>query len=160
VNKKEIIEKFVAKIAADLAVITQSAVAAHGAATHAESKAEDKYDTRGLEASYLAGAQSKRALELQASLDMFRHVDLKAFDAKTKIASTALIELEDEDGEKSQYLLMPTSGGLTVTHDGKTVQCITPQSPVGEALLGSLVGDQITVHLRGKMRSLDIVGVS
>ncbi len=155
-NKLELIKKFQEKTAADLAVLTQAALAAHGAATHAESKAEDKYDTRGLEASYLAGAQSKRAMELQEMLDLFHHLDLKEFNASTKIASTALVEL-DCDGQKAYCLLMPKGGGQSVVYEGKTVQCITPQSPLGELLLGAKVGDQISVTVKGVLRDYDIV---
>ena len=59
-NKRDLLNLFANKIAEDLLVMTKAALAAHEAATHSESKAEDQYDTRGLEASYLAGAQSKR----------------------------------------------------------------------------------------------------
>ncbi len=157
-DKQEIIEKLIGKIETDLSVLLQSALAAHDAAVNVESKAEDKYDTRGLEASYLAGAQSKRAMELQSTLNHFRHIDIKIFNEKTKIASTALIEL-DEEGQKTWCLMMPSGGGLTAEQNGVTVQCITPQSPLGEALLGASVGDQINLFLRGKMRCLDIVSV-
>lgn len=34
-------------------------------ATHEDTKAENKYDTHGLEASYLARAQSERVLDLK-----------------------------------------------------------------------------------------------
>ncbi len=158
-HKKEILEKFIARLEADLAVLVQASLAAHDAAVNSESKAEDKYDTRGLEASYLAGAQSKRAMELQATLNQFKHVDIKSFDAKSKIVSTALVELDDEDGHKTWCMLMPSGGGITVEHNGVTVQCITPQSPLGEALLGTTAGDQISVFVRGKMRDLDIISV-
>lgn len=158
-NKLELILKFREKTAADLAVLTQAALAAHDAATHAESKAEDKYDTRGLEASYLAGAQSKRAMELQEMLDLFQHLDIKEFNASSKIASTALVEL-DCDGQKSYCLLMPKGGGQSVVFEGKTIQCITPQSPLGELLLGAKVGDQISVTVKDVLRDYDIVSAS
>lgn len=157
-HKRDLIAKFRDKIATDLAAVTQAALAAHGAATHSESKAEDKYDTRGLEASYLAGAASKRAMELQEMLDLFQHVDVKDFTVDSKIASTALIEL-DGDGQTTYCLLMPKGGGQSVVYEGKTVQCITPQSPMGEALLGMKVGDQISVTVKGVLRDYDIARV-
>src|SRR5262249_52749691 len=108
-DKRELLKKLEAKVAADLAVLTQAALAAHQAATHTESKAEDQYDTRGLEASYLAGAQSKRAMELQEILDLYRYVDLKSFGPETPIASTAIVET-DSEGKRSFYFLMPKGG--------------------------------------------------
>jgi transcription elongation GreA/GreB family factor len=157
-DKRELLKKFAGLIAADLATLTQAALAAHEAATHAESKAEDQYDTRGLEASYLAGAQSKRALELEEMLALYQHVDIKAFTKDTPIAATALVQLESE-GKASFYFLMPKGGGLSVSSEGKTVQVVTPQSPLGEAILGRHVGDEIEVRVQRAVKDYEIVAV-
>ncbi len=158
-DKRELIQKFASAIEADLAVTTKAALHAHEAATHAESKAEDQYDTRGLEASYLAGAQSKRALELEEMKNLYRHVDLKTFGPDTPIAATALVELESEDGNRFFYFVMPKGGGLSTTQDGKTVSVVTPQSPLGEAILGKKVGDSVEVFVQRVSKDYEIVGV-
>lgn len=142
-----------------LAALTLSAKEAHAAATHTESKAEDQYDTRGLEASYLAGAQSRRALELNQTLAMFRTLQIKDFAKGDPILATALITLQDEDGRKNYYLLMPAGGGMTAACEGKKVQCITPQSPLGELLLGRRQGEEISLRTEGKERDFEIVSV-
>lgn len=157
--KKELLALFEAKIAEMLRVLTQSAMEAHAAATHTESKAEDQYDTRGLEASYLAGAQSRRAMELEEVLNTYRFVDLKDFGPDTPIASTALIELRSEEGRTTQYLLMPNGGGMSVLWKGKKVHTITPQSPLGEGLMGKRVGDEISLAIEGSVKDLEITGV-
>lgn len=157
-DKRALLQLFIEKVSADLAVTTQAALAAHEGATHTESKAEDQYDTRGLEASYLAGAQSKRAMELEHTLGLFRFIDLKTFTDETPIAATALIELEC-DGKRSLYFFMPKGGGLSARYENKLVQLVTPQSPMGEALLGRKVGDQIEVGIGGVTRDYDIVAV-
>jgi transcription elongation GreA/GreB family factor len=157
-DKRAILKKFEDQIADSLSVLTQAAVAAHEAATHAEAKAEDQYDTRGLEASYLAGAQSRRAMELEELLALYRHVDLKDFDDTTPIASTAIVELES-DGKKGWYFLMPKGGGLSITHDGKKILVVTPQSPLGEALLTRAVGDQVSVEINRVVHDYDILSV-
>ncbi len=157
-DKKALLHAYEKLIAADLLVLTQAALAAHEAATHAESKAEDQYDTRGLEASYLAGAQSKRALELEALLAMYRFMDLKNFTKDDPIASTAIVEVES-DGKRLFYFLMPKGGGMSATQEGKQILVITPQSPVGEALLGRKVGDQIEVQIQRVKRDFDILAV-
>lgn len=158
-TKKDILKKFEDGIASDLAVLTRAALAAHDAATHVESKAEDQYDTRGLEASYLAGAQSKRAMELEEMLALFKFVDVKVFDATTPIASTALIALHDEEGARHWYLMMPKGGGRSVKLEDRTIHCITPVSPLGEALLGRKVGDQIIIRLQGREREYDVAAL-
>lgn len=158
-DKKSLLKVFEAQLEQLLATLTLSAKEAHAAATHAESKAEDQYDTRGLEASYLAGAQSRRALELSQTLDQFRFIDVKAFVEGDPIVATALITLRDEEGRESHYLLMPGGGGMSVTWEGRKVQCLTPQSPMGELLLGRRHGDEFSLRIEGKERDFEIVGV-
>lgn len=157
-DKRALLKLFEEQISADLSVARQAALHAHEAATHTESKAEDQYDTRGLEASYLAGAQSKRAMDLEEQSALFRHVDLKTFTADTPIASTAVIEL-DYEGTKVYYLMMPSGGGRQARFEGKTISVITPQSPVGEAILGKKVGDEIEVEIQRKIRDYEITAV-
>lgn len=157
-DKRELLKKFGEVIAQDLAVFTQAAIAAHEAATHAESKPEDQYDTRSVEASYLAGAQSKRAMELEEMHALYQHVDLKTFGPESPIASTALVQLES-DGKPSLYLLMPKGGGLSVSFEGKTVHVVTPLSPLGQAVMGRKVGDSVDVAVQRSIKEYEIVQV-
>jgi transcription elongation GreA/GreB family factor len=128
----------------ELTTIERSAQNAREAATHAESKAENKYDTRGLEASYLAGAQKERAAELRGALLLTRALELKVFAPSDKIAPTALVELEHE-GQKSLCFLVIWGAGYQLESEGCLVTTITPQSPLGKALLGKHSGDVVTI---------------
>ncbi len=58
-------------------ILKEAALATYEAATHEESKPENEYDTRGLEASYLAGAQAKRTAEIEELLIILKHLDVK-----------------------------------------------------------------------------------
>jgi len=158
-DKKLLLKLFAAKIEQMRQLLTAAALEAHAAATHAESKAEDKYDTRGLEASYLAGAQANRALELERMSNVYRFIDLKDFGPDSPIAATAVVELQSEDGRRALYFLMPNGGGMSVDWEGKRVQSITPQSPMGEALLGKKQGDEISVVVAGRESDFEITSV-
>ena len=48
---------------------------------------------------------------------------------------------------------------MSLTFEGKLIQVITPQSPLGEALLGRQVGDQIDIQIQREIRDLEIVSV-
>jgi transcription elongation GreA/GreB family factor len=159
VDKKQILERLEAQVSATLTTLKNAARSAHEAATHAESKAEDQYDTRGLEAAYLAGAQSKRVAELEELLALFRFVDLRPFGEGIPIASTALVELLNEQGVRSTFFLMPKGGGMQVSMLGKTIQVITPQSPLGEALLGRRVGESVQVEINGVTKEFEITAL-
>jgi len=133
----------------------ETARAAHAAAvegaTHAEAKAENDKDTRGLEQSYLARGQAQRVAELEAAVSDVAAMKLRAFAAKDAIAMSALVTVE-EDGKRQQYFIAPGGGGSVIGG----VHVVTPVSPIGGALLGKRVDD--VVEFRG--RELEIVGVA
>ena len=58
--KSTLLEKIRMELKASLEGLTKAALDAHAAATDPGSKAESKYDTRSLEASYLAAGQAGR----------------------------------------------------------------------------------------------------
>src|SRR5438034_11355545 len=70
-NKRAIIRKITAKLVSELEIYFRAAQFSRAEATHESSKAENKYDTRGLEASYLARGQSKQAAEIEAAIAEF-----------------------------------------------------------------------------------------
>ena len=88
----------------------QSARSAHAEATHEQSKAENKYDTRALEASYLAGGQSLQAAEIEQSIRQFESLEVREFEeAGTRLDVGALVRLEAN--KKATILFHRTPGG-------------------------------------------------
>src|SRR6187551_713712 len=79
-------------------------------ATDQEFKAESKYDTRALEASYLASAEAKRVEELKLEVQILEEVDTEASKKLGEISIGALVELLHQD-QKRLYFLIPTAGG-------------------------------------------------
>ena len=147
-NKKIVLEKITAQLATELALLTQAALATHAEATDEENKAEDKYDTRGLEASYLAIGQSKHADETALSLQQFQALTLRDFARDEPVSLGALVTLEGTT--KNYYFMGPRAGGTEIQHDGHEVLVITPQSPLGRQLVGKLQGETVQLELGGK----------
>jgi transcription elongation GreA/GreB family factor len=161
-NKKEVIEKIVAKLQEQVDSQLEAARAAHEAATHEESKAEDQHDTRGLEASYLAGAQAQRAADLQILITVYRQLPSEDLAAGALVAPGALVELElvVRPGHRTCYFIAPHGGGVSVVVDGVTIQVISPQSPLGEAVTGRKAGDIAEVEAKDSVREYRVVSVS
>jgi transcription elongation GreA/GreB family factor len=164
ISKPVILEHLIAQLESDLSALIASAREAHDAATNEEGRAEDQYDTRGLEASYLAGAQAKRAAELQDLIQRYKVLELRSFTPKDSIAITALVEVESQ-GRRSLIFLVPTLGGTAVSVDGKTVQILSISSPLGQELIGRVPGNpadaEFEVELSGsQIREYRIVSVS
>ena len=144
-HKQALLEKIVTTLTADLAVLTEAARAAHAAATHEECLPDNKYDTTGLEASYIAQGQANRAQEIRQALEHYRNLTLRVFDHTTPIRLTAVVTIEADDGSCRQLFLGPDAGGLKLTVVGAEIVVITPGSPLGRALLRKVCGDQIHI---------------
>ena len=157
-NKRAIIQKITAKLTSELEVYFRAAHASRTEATHESSKAENKYDTRGLEAGYLARGQSKQAAELEAAIAEYQKLGVRKFADGDGIAVGALVELE-HGGESSLYFVGPRAGGTEILHDKKEILVITPQSPLGEQLIGKQAGDQPQLTFGGTKQAAKILRV-
>lgn len=145
-KKKEIVDKIVEHLRKKVSLHMQAAKTAHAEATHEENVAEDKYDTRGLEASYLAAGQSRQMAEVAASHQEYASLFIKKFKPGEAIDVSALVELESR-GEKHFYFFGPSAGGVEVEHQGKTIMVVTPQSPLGEKLEGRKKGETFKMKI-------------
>ncbi|HEY3930806.1 MAG TPA: GreA/GreB family elongation factor [Verrucomicrobiae bacterium] len=157
-NKRAIIKKITAKLTSELDIYFRAAKFSRAEATHESSKAESKYDTRGLEASYLARGQSKQAAEIESAIAEFEKLAVRNFGVDEPIDLGALVELE-HGGEHLLYFIGPRAGGTEILHDKKEILVITSQSPLGEQLMGKKSGDKLQLKLGGEIRAMEILGV-
>lgn len=124
---------------------------AHDEATHEDSRAENKYDTRAIEAAYLAGAQAKRAKDAAADAAWF---DALPDDGGGDVVrGPALVVLEDEDGDVHHYFVAARAGGLKVEVGDIAVRVVTLDAPLGRALVGAEVDDDVEVDTGSGKRS-------
>lgn len=159
-NKEALLDKIITALTADLTTLTEAAKAAHAAATHAECLPDNKYDTTGLEASYVAQGQANRAQEIRQSLESYRNLTLRHFDEETPIRLTALVTIEAGDGSCRQVFLGPDAGGLKLVDGNAEYIVITPESPLGRALLGKVCGDEIHIGSGVEMKTYTVVVVA
>jgi transcription elongation GreA/GreB family factor len=145
VNKKLLFKALTDEISKNLELALNAAQATYDIATHEDNKAENKYDTRGLEASYLAGAQAARVRDLKETLGVISTLQIKNFSPNDKIAQTALISIEMNEKENT-VLLLPKGGGQNFSFENEMIKVITPESPLGELLLGKSAGDSFTLN--------------
>jgi transcription elongation GreA/GreB family factor len=158
-NKRALNKKIIAALTTELEVYFRAAQSSRAEASHEQNKAENKYDTRGLEASYLAKGQSKQAIELRTAIAEFEKLDARNFTADEPIDIGALVRLE-MDRETSFYFIGPRAGGTEVTLDKNEVLVITPQSPLGSQLIGKKQGDKPQLEIAGRKQPCRILEVS
>lgn len=159
-GKKEVLEKIIAALTADLALFTQAARTAHAAATHAECLPDNKYDTTALEASYVAQGQANRAQDIRRALESYRSLVLRPFGDEAPIRLTALVTIEAEDSSYRHFFLGPAAGGLKLTVQDEECIVITPESTLGRALLGKYCGDELQIGSGAAQKAFTIIAVS
>ena len=156
-NKSTLIDKINKALRSELETYVRAANCSHEEATAEENRAENKYDTRGLEASYLATGQANKVAELEDAIGAFEDLKTKSFNDPS-IDVGALVEL-DQDGDKSFYFIGPFAGGTEITAEAREVLVITPQSPLGSQLQGQQQGERLELTLAGAKRQIQIVNV-
>ena len=158
-KKAELVKQIITSLTENLGVLEKAARASHEEATHESSKAESKYDTRGLEAPYLAGGQARQAKEILDSIKAYEALVPRDFTPDEPIELTALVDV-DADGAHSTYFIGPKSGGLEIEHRRKQIMVITPQSPLGQNLMGRKTGQRWAAKLGGVTVNYHIVSIS
>lgn len=157
-NKEAVLNAILERLREDLGLYLKAANFARAEATDPQSKAEHKYDTRGLEASYLARGQSRQAAELEAAITHFEKLSPREFAAGAPIDTGALVQLQS-GREKSFYFMGPRAGGTEVVQDENEILVITPESPLGSQLLGKKQGDKCQIELAGQKQEHKVVRV-
>ncbi len=148
-NKRAFLDRILVRLQSELDMLTQAALSTHAEATDEENKAEDKYDTRGLEASYLAIGQSKAAEEAAQAVAQFTALPARDFRPSEPISLGALVVLET-NGLSTYYFVGPRAGGTEIEEQEDVIMVITPQSPLGRQLMGRLEGETLELNHGGK----------
>ncbi|WP_010176164.1 GreA/GreB family elongation factor [Pseudomonas sp. PAMC 25886] len=158
-NKHAVHQLVLDKLAVDLDIAQRAAQTAYETATHEENIAENKYDTLGLEASYLAAGQARRVEEIKQALMLCQNMQLHAYDDQRGIEVGALLGLVDENDRQQWLFLAPDGAGLKVDVVGQPVTVITPRSPLGKSLLGKFEGDEVEILVGGARQQFAVTEV-
>ena len=108
---------------------------------------------------YLAGAQAKRAGEVEKILETLKKVEPKKFGPESPVEGTALIETLIDGEEEKYFFFLPNLGGLKIPLDDKIVFTISPESPIGMQLVEKKVGDFFELKVSGTPKEYEIVNI-
>lgn len=158
-DKNQLLQVVLAHLQADLEQASLAALSAHEAATHEENVAENKYDTLGLEAAYLASGQARRVEELRQTLITWRQLRPRPFDEVQGIELGALILLASEDGHEQWLFLGPQGASMKLQHAGQNIQVLSNAAPLGRLLLGKHPGDEITLPMGQRLQAFEVLTV-
>ena len=147
IDKSWLQQQVLERLAEDLLQAEQAVRVAHEAATHEENIAENKYDTLGLEAAYLATGQARRAEAIQLAIADWRRFRPLPYDASKGIQLGALISLVDSCAKHQQLFLGPEGGSMKLASGAQIVQVISSEAPLGRAMLGRCEGEEVSIQV-------------
>lgn len=140
-NKSDLRQTILEVLEQKLEVAHRSVKRAIESATDEETVPEHKYDTLALEASYLAHGQAMRVQESEKEIHLFRNLVLP--EAPEKVVLGSLVTLNDCNEHQQLFFVAPCEGGLKVSFANEMVTLVTFESPLGKALKGMQVGDEV-----------------
>ncbi len=138
-QKQELVERITAIIEQELEAAFKAALESAEEATDEESRAENKYDTRALETSYVATAQAGYAKDLKDALQAYRNLAISDI-ANTGPAAVGSLVTTLGNAGREQFFIGPARGGLEFATETGPITVLTPKSPLGSQLIGKSLG--------------------
>lgn len=155
-KKSDVIAAIIVHLDEELAALDAITAAARDEATHEQSRPENQYDTRALEASYLAAGQGARLTALHRLRGWVAHPDRAQVNV---IAGDGALVRAKIGGQRRDLLLGP-AGGPDVLVGETRVQLISTRSPLGAALVGLAVGDATEVDTPRGLAEVEVTAVT
>ncbi len=146
-EKRKILAAVIQVMRDELSLLNRAAEDARSGATDSEVLSESKYDTRGLESSYLARGHAMKFEALAEDVALLENLEYRNFDPGEPVALGSLVEVQ-LGHEPMFFFLLPKGGGIEVELEvgGEEVTVVTPESPMGGKLLGLRVGDGFVLN--------------
>ena len=141
-TKADLLSALTQQLESQIATMQSALSDSDESASGDETKSEGKYDTRAIEAAYLAEAQAEQLALAESALTTWKLFEPQDFNYDDAIGVGALVEVEQE-GEICFYLLAPTAGGQMTQYLGCDVTVITPDSRLYQELCEEKMGYHI-----------------
>ena len=159
-NKTLLLDKILTSLEAKRELAINAAMEAYNTATADENIAENKYDTLGLEASYLAQGQAQRVAEIEDDIAAYKSLMNNISLNSGLITLGSLVHIVDEKGAAQTLFLGPKAGGLSIYDNELEIKIITPHSPIGAALLKRQQDDEFELNIAGNSHNYEILEVN
>lgn len=158
-EKTELLKAMVSALEEELKAVLKSAHSAYQGATHEDAISKSKYETHGLELSYLAGSQFERARILKQQILSLTNTQFKFFKDSDEIGVEALVSLSSAKKIENHYFIYGIGAGLKLKIQDKTVQVVSPESVIGNDLIGAFCNDTILIERASQVEEWEVVSV-
>jgi hypothetical protein len=146
IDKRIILDTLIDQAEAKLEELKAGYGAARDAVLSSPHVMKGKREVFGQEAAYLTNALALNIQEREYDLKVLRNLHLR--ERPERVVMGCVVGVGRDAGPvESLYFLLPACGGMEVcTHGGEViVRVITSGTPIAKALLGKVVGDEVTL---------------
>jgi transcription elongation GreA/GreB family factor len=160
-DKQFLMSQLAERLRASAEVARRAGEAAAEEARSGATPAEKREDARvAIEYASLARGQAQRAERARADAATLEAFHPQPFAPDAPIGLGAIVEIEDE-AQGRTFFLAPVGAGIELQGPGGDgfLSVVTPQSPIGRAVLGRQVGDSVAVTVQGEEREWTITYV-
>jgi transcription elongation GreA/GreB family factor len=144
-DKIHLIEKLTTMLKASIEGQQKSFESARQASVDAPGRMQSRYDTTGIESAWVADGLARALREKESNLkciEAFRYPESAAY---AKIGSIVKI-LSSDSPDYEYFFILPVLSGCELHENGTTITTISPETPLGRALIGKKAGEIIEVN--------------
>ncbi|MEZ4179978.1 MAG: GreA/GreB family elongation factor [Candidatus Doudnabacteria bacterium] len=157
--KKEIVDKIIAIVEADIKISETSKKAAEDESKFHKGAMVSRYDTFKEEAQYLAGGQERTLVDLREKLARLKTLKVDHPKSIQHGSIYAIVELEEYGTNQIvRYFLLPTGGGQEFKFEDKVIRVVSLGSPISNALIGKK-RDEVEINIRNNSKEYYVVSV-
>mgnify|MGYP005989382229 CR=1 FL=1 len=142
--KAELLRQAIRHLEVERDHLASAALETKAGATDGESRSESKYDTRGLEAGYLAQGQAQQANLLEEQIAYLNQLELPEESDSPLITRGSIVVLGGDDGEEENFFILPYGGGSELDWQGQICTVLSAEAPLAVQLLGRGPGESLS----------------
>jgi len=143
INKAQLLERVIAAVQADLDRLQAGLELAKAAKFESATRMQSRYDTFGVESSWVADGLATNLSERLEALRQLRNFKLPDDPRVAGVGS--VVGIGPSGGEvENLYFILPAGGGLVLPIDGPPgeINVVTPQAPIARKLANRRLGGE------------------
>ncbi|MCC5840666.1 MAG: hypothetical protein JJT96_11125 [Opitutales bacterium] len=154
-EKEEFLKALLERLRTEIDAAVAASRDAAAYATDGEARAESKWDTQGLEASYLAAGQAGQAREWALALQTLDAQRFLLTGPKERVEVGAVVTVRIGTGDEC-FFLVPAGGGQELCAGGREITTLTRQAPLAARLWGKAAGADVLLPNGSNARILRV----
>src|SRR5690625_506159 len=143
-DKNDLLEALIGTLKEELRKSVDASKDAAGYATDDQARAESKWDTQGIEASYLAAGQAGQARQWAEAISLLEQTREDLAAPRNEVTSGAVVKCALAGGDEF-FFISPVGGGEVLQIDGDEITVVTMRSPITLRILGKRAGESFVL---------------